>query len=187
MQFKSAKQASWKRKPKYYSIRKPIKVKSTYIIPLTKGEYTIIDAVDYPLIKRVRCWQYANGYATTCLPIDTPAGVHRKTVCLHQLLNPTWKYTDHKDRNRLNNRRSNLREATMSQNNYNRSSSGKSKYKGVSIYRRKSGKPYFRATIKHNYKYIDLGYFYNEEEAGRAYDKKAKELFGEFAKLNFKE
>ena len=31
----------------------------------------------------------------------------------------------------------------------------------------------------------NIGYFNDEEEAGRAYDAKAKELYGEQARLNF--
>ena len=41
------------------------------------------------------------------------------------------------------------------------------------------------AQISYNGQRIHLGYFTNESEAGRAYDRKAIELFGVFAKLNF--
>ena len=56
-----------------------------------------------------------------------------------------------------------------------------SKYKGVSL--RKNTKKY-RACIHINKKRYDLGSFNNEDDAARAYNIKAKELFGEFAYLN---
>ena len=43
----------------------------------------------------------------------------------------------------------------------------------------------WHARIKHNGQQIHLGYYTDESEAGRVYDRKAKELFGVFAKLNF--
>jgi hypothetical protein len=57
-----------------------------------------------------------------------------------------------------------------------------SKFKGVRLEKR-AGK--WRAQIKINKKYIYLGLFSDEEEAARAYDLKAQELFGEYAALNF--
>jgi HNH endonuclease/AP2 domain len=85
---------------------------------------------------------------------------------------------DHIDGNGLNNKRSNLRLATKSQNLANQKirTDGISRFKGVS----QKGK-YWKAKCKN----IWLGSFKTEEEAAKAYDKKAKELYGEFARLNF--
>jgi hypothetical protein len=95
---------------------------------------------------------------------------------------------DHINRNGLDNRRCNLRIATISQNNANRSKSaiinGKSttsKYKGVSF---NKGKQMWRARISFNGKDKELGYFKTEEEAKGKYDENAKEIFGDFAYFN---
>ena len=84
---------------------------------------------------------------------------------------------DHIDGDRLNNRISNLREATTSQNHGNmcRTTKNTSGYKGV----RQRGKRW-AASIKHNKKFEYLGTFDTAEEAHAAYCVKAKELFGEF-------
>lgn len=57
-----------------------------------------------------------------------------------------------------------------------------SKFVGVSINNRRKK---WLAQISYNNKPIHIGYFANEEDAARAYDKKALELYGENAKLNF--
>ena len=91
---------------------------------------------------------------------------------------------DHKDRNSLNNHFSNLRWCTRKENDQNRSKrkNTSSVYKGV-CFDKKANK--WRAQIRHNGHQIHLGYFSDESDAGRAYDRKAKELFKEFAHLNF--
>jgi len=97
---------------------------------------------------------------------------------------PTHLVVDHIDRDGLNNRKSNLRLCTNAENIRNAGKRGKgfSKYKGVSRHTR--GKKW-TAVIQLNKKTYFLGYFENEIDAARAYDKKAKELHGQFACLNF--
>lgn len=93
---------------------------------------------------------------------------------------------DHINGNRYDNRIENLRMVDYNANNMNsRSRKGtSSKYKGVSkdIYH---SKQYWKAQIQFNKKKYRLGHFADEVVAAKAYDIKAKELFKEYAVLNF--
>lgn len=95
---------------------------------------------------------------------------------------------DHKDRDKLNNKRSNLRFATKSQNSMNSEKKshikGKpcsSKYKGVSFEKRKN---LWISYITISGKAKKVGRFKKEEDAARNYNKFAKIHYGKFAKLN---
>lgn len=91
---------------------------------------------------------------------------------------------DHIDNNPLNNKRENLRKATSAQQKQNtrRIKTGESKYKGVA----KSTKgDRWVAVIRKNGKRYRMGLFEKEKKAAIEYDKKAIELFGDFANTNF--
>jgi len=88
---------------------------------------------------------------------------------------------DHINLNKLDNRWCNLREANNFESARNKAPChhNRSGYKGVY-----SVKERWRASIKYNCRSINLGCFTTKEEAALAYNKKAIELFGEFAYLN---
>ena len=85
---------------------------------------------------------------------------------------------DHIDRNRENNKPTNLRIATQKQNSENifRSSTNTSGYRGVRKDKRNLKKPW-SATITHNYKTIHLGYYLTPEEAVKAREQAENEYF----------
>jgi hypothetical protein len=117
-------------------------------------------------------------------------------IHLHRVITnaPKGMSVDHINGNPLDNRKENLRVCTNQENQMNRgrTKNNMSGYKGV-YYRKKNkdminerSKPW-KAQIMFNQKVIYLGLYKTKEEAARAYDKKAIELFGEFAQLNFPE
>lgn len=85
---------------------------------------------------------------------------------------------DHRDGARSNNKWSNLRECTDSQNGANRSVKSKSGLMGV-YQCRKTGS--WRANIRHNKIGKSLGTFKTKEEAYAAYCSEAEKLHGEFS------
>lgn len=119
-------------------------------------------------------------------------GKKQKSVYLHKEIvcrisgNCSCKMGDHIDGNKLDNRRSNLRVATVSQNQFNRrmDKRNKSGYFGVD-FDKKRGK--WRAQGCVGYKHTMIGRFDSPEEAALARDKWAIENHGEFARLNFPE
>jgi hypothetical protein len=145
-----------------------------------KRKYALIDDEDYFIVSLFR-WHINLGYAKTGIYIN---GKNR-TLIMHRLIMSAKKEQkiDHINRNRLDNRKCNLRFCTYSQNYMNQDShkNSSSKYKGVYWHKRDKR---WRAVIGKNYKQITLGNFESEIEAAKAYNVKALELFGEFARLN---
>lgn len=78
----------------------------------------------------------------------------------------------------------NCRIVTPQQNSWNsRSKGGKSKYKGVFLRQNKNNSVWYVRINKDNISY-NIGLFSSEKDAARAYNEKAKELYGEYAYLN---
>ena len=142
-----------------------------------------VDEQDYLRVCRYS-WQIDKG---GYLKVNTRVKGKRVSILLHRFIlglsNPSV-FVDHIDGNPLNNSRSNLRLCDNSQNQANRPANAFKKhgqYKGV-FYRPK--KKAWVSEISCRGKRFYLGFFRDEKKAALAYNKKALELFGEFALLN---
>ena len=221
-----------------------------------KCAYSLVDDDDYPVVSKYIWSLNSNGYVERRAK-GKFIKLHRFIAKIHHW-NVGENVIDHINRDKKDNRKSNLRICTLQQNNFNRkrqSDNATSRYKGVSkrenghwrmrvyidgkpycdeiykteieaavAYNRAAVKAYgeyallndipeeylnidvhpiihnnkyrgvekrpwgsFSAAIKKNYKKYHLGTFSVEEDAARAYDKKAVEFFGDKAVLNFPE
>ncbi len=148
-------------------------------IKLTQDKEALVDDDCFELLSSYK-WHYRkrDGYAGT----SVGGRANKKNILMHRLLsNPSdSQEVDHINGNRLDNRRSNLRNCTRLQNIGNSAGySKKTVYKGVEV--RNTG---YVAKIGMNYKTIYLGFFKTEEEAALAYNKAALKHYGRFAKVN---
>jgi len=168
------------------------------LIPLLgkkgKGRNIQVDDEDYNYLSRYKCYTHSGKHT------DYAYANYHKDRVMHQFImhrvimqvTDPKMVVDHIDGNGLNNQRSNLRVCSISENNLNRRSetSSRSKYKGVSPHEYRSGTnpnnkklTYWRAYCTRD----DISYhklFKTEIEAALQYNEWAKELHGEFARLN---
>lgn len=151
-------------------------------IPLTKGYHTIIDIDDFPFISSMK-WHVGESRGKTAYAKKmVMIGGQRKSKSLHQFL--FNKPMDHRDNDGLNNRRSNLRPCTGSQNQMNqgvRRGKKSSRFKGVSWNVRGQK---WEAYINVERKRIKLGRHSNEIDAAKAYNQAAAKYHGDFASFN---
>ena len=149
-------------------------------IPLSNGQFVLVDAADYEWLSQYNWHLCGGGYAARC--------EKSKRILMHRQIMqpPDGMLVDHIDGNKANNCRSNLRLCTRPENQRNaRKERGcASQYKGV--FRDKRCNKWF-AKYRDRGKYHGLGYFDLEVDAARAYDYAAVLHYGEFARLNFPE
>ncbi len=154
-------------------------------IQLTKGKVAIVDDADYEWLNQWK-WHAGSGRGTIYALRKSGKRPFMKTICMHRLImnTPNGMEVDHINMNGLDNRRKNLRNCTRIQNarNVKILSTNHSGYKGVS-WSKFANK--WSAYINIDGKKSHLGYFCIVQDAARAYDKAAKEFFGEFARTNF--
>lgn len=141
----------------------------------------MVDDADYDWLNSFK-WQVFNtGYA-----VRNYGGKLRLKQSMHRMIlgltDPKIK-CDHKDRNRLNNCRGNLRVVTERQNSMNKSSAKGSSSKYLGVCWVKTRKKWV-ANIKMNNKTKFLGHFEKEVDAAIKYNEYATFLHGEYANLN---
>jgi len=153
-------------------------------IPLTRGEFAIVDDEDFDWISK-RKWRCEDNGGNRKY---AKSGGAYDSVYMHCLITkkPPGMQTDHINGNGLDNRKDNLRVVTEKQNHYNQSikSNNTSGYKGVWLYKTKSGTTRFVAEIRKDRVRYHIGVFSTAKEAAIAYNNKSLEIFGEFGRLN---
>ena len=132
-------------------------------IKLTKGRYAIVDDEDFEFLNQWKWWSDGQGYAVR----DIGGRKNKQRILMHRVVNktPDGLVADHINRNKLDNRKKNLRNVTQRVNSLNckLSKNNTSGYNGICWYKNR-----WCATIKYNYKTVYLGRFANIKDAVKA-------------------
>lgn len=154
-------------------------------IKLTKGKRAIVDDEDFEKVNQFK-WQTKihkdTSYASRC---DYGGGAYKVEIKMHRFIinAPKEKFVDHINGNGLDNRKENLRLCTHAENQRNAKirSDNKSGYKGVGWNKQKNK---WETRVRLNGRPKIVGFFSDPVDAAKAYDAKAKEIYGDFARLN---
>lgn len=156
-------------------------------IRLTQGKVAIVDDADYGWLSQWKWYANQNNnhwYVGRHYSFDGKHGsIHMHRVIMSP---PLGLQVDHINNDGLDNRRDNLRICTHAQNIHNQSKqlNTTSSFKGVCWHKRtKKWRAYICVAAERKH----LGRFTSEIQAALAYDAAAREHFGEFANLNFRE
>lgn len=147
-----------------------------------QGVFVLVDDEDFEYLNKFK-WNLCHGYAQRFGRITED--FYRKSMLMHREIIHASKgiQVDHINHDQLDNRKSNLRLVTKSQNmmNAKKRTMCKSPYKGVCWF---NNYQKWMSSITINGKKKFLGYFEYDKDAAVAYNKAAKKYFGEFSLLN---
>jgi hypothetical protein len=157
-----------------------------YPIPLIDGGFCLVDEIDYLEISALN-WRRKHGYARQ-------AGGTKDTILMHRLIMEkvinrkllSSELIDHKNHNRCDNRRDNLRIATIHENSRNCKVGIANKTGFIGVHKKTKHNQYI-GYITANGKTVYLGCFDDLQFGARVYDVAARDLHKEFASLNFPE
>jgi hypothetical protein len=148
---------------------------------------SLIDVSDRHLVEGLR-WHFMGGYAMRDVTIQGKTlwvRLHRLVLGLEDIecrVRTPGTLVDHINHDTLDNRRSNLRPCSHSENMRNRrvNKTNRCGYKGVTITRHGN----YLARISDGDRRLCLGTYKTAEEAARVYNEAAIRLYGEFALVN---
>jgi hypothetical protein len=151
-------------------------------IELTQGKRTMVDDEDYNELSKYKWYARKTGKKYYVLRHFYAGKKQYKHILLHRMImnTPDGMCTDHINGDGLDNRKSNLRICTISENLMNRGSqkNNASGLKGAYYNKRaKNWQSYIKAENKNIY----LGSFRSKEQAHDAYCEASKKYHGEFA------
>lgn len=156
-------------------------------IPLTQGKVTLVDDADYEWLSRFK-WKLL-------IPNKRNHNLYAyRQVCKNGKVSNIWMHreilgtpegfdTDHINHDGLDNRRANLRIATIPQNHWNQRHIKKTNSGFKGVHWSKTNKQWI-ARICLNGKRLFLGGFRDRIEAAKAYNEAAIKFCGGFARLN---
>ena len=157
-------------------------------IYLGEGHWTILEQADYYRLRKYRWIVYGGGNNLYAVRLKIVKPNRTWQISMHrEIMNaPKGVLVDHRNCDSLDNRRSNLRFATRTENIRNRRKMKNSRSQYIGVYFSKQ-KGKWETRIMYQRKRIYLGRYDCQIDAAHAYDKAAKKYFGEFARLNFPE
>lgn len=156
----------------------------TALVPLSRGLYAIIDALDVALVS-AHTWHAITPSRTRWYAATNRPSPERGQIYMHRLLMaaPSGIEVDHVNGDGLDNRRANLRLATRQENaaNARMMRNNTSGYCGVSWAK---GSRKWAAYIRVHCRKVHLGLFETPIQAAAAYNEAARRYRGDFARLN---
>ncbi len=154
-------------------------------IPLTQGKFAIVDDKDFDYLNQWK-WRISEWKGSKYAVREVRINKKQHTIRMHRLIMKAilGQEIDHRNHNGLDNRKGNLRFCSHKQNlqNSKKRQNCSSKFKGVCWDKIQQQ---WAVRLGPRLGRIWVGRFDSEIEAAKAYDYKAKEVYGEFAYANF--